>query len=576
MPFDAIAVAALRQEFTEKLKNSKIEKIYQPERDEIDLMLKTSDSHARLALCADPSAPRIHITDIAKPNPISAPMFCMLLRKHLSGGKIIDFSGPEAERVLDIVIASKNELGDTTEKHIFVEIMGRSSNLIVTDENLKILDSIRRVDLSVSSVRSILPGLTYTAPPMQDKLLPSTLSEQDIFEELLKLSGEVVAEKILVKTFAGLSPLAAREVVFRATGDTSSLLEPDKCIKIAHELYMFFNDIIKGNFSPCVLYDSQTKVATDFAAYKVTCYKNLSDVVYFDSLSLAMDAFYKKREHDLRMHRRSSSLRKVVTNNLERCRKKLILQQETLAASENAGQYKYYGELIHSSMYLLKGGEDKAFLPDYSQEGFPNVEVKLDPQKSPSQNANIYFAKYRKAKNAKEIVTQQLVKNISEIEYLESVLSALENADDEAVLLEIRTELTDQGYIKKEKGKQQKNPASTPRKFEAFGYEIYIGRNNKQNDYVTLKLGRTKDLWLHTKDIPGSHVLIKYQGEEFPDKVVEAAASLAAYYSSGRAAGKVEVDYTEIKNVHKPSGAAPGKVIYEKYKTAYVKPDINI
>lgn len=571
MPFDAIAVSAVVSELSDKIAGGRIEKIHQPEKDEIRLFVKNDKKNYILLLSADSQNPRIHLTEHAKQNPMEAPMFCMLLRKHVGGGKIKSITQPSFERIVDIEIESRNELGDSVICHIIAEIMGRHSNIVLTFDG-KIVDCAKRVDLSVSTVRHLLPGLTYQLPPAQDKINPLALDEKDVFETLLKVSGEVPIDKTVVKTFLGTSPLFGREAAYLATGESDALLSGQNVLKTANVLCGQFENIKNKKFAPCIIEDEKTEKMIDFAAYNVTYFGSLAKVYDFESISAAMDTFYLKRDLWERMRVKSASVRKTVTNALERCRKKALIHQEKLAESDKADIYRVYGDLITANLYRISGGEEKVVLENYYDDNKP-LEIAMDKSKSPQKNAANYYTRYRKLKTAKEIVGEQQKKNIAEIEYLERVMASIDIAESERDISEIREELASLRYIKTEqkKGKRREKP-SEPLSFEYDGYEILVGRNNRQNDTVTCRIGKSYDMWLHTKDIPGSHVLIKNQSVPIPDNVIEYAARLAAYYSSGRESSMVEVDYTIIKNVKKPAGAMPGKVIYDKYKTAYVAP----
>ena len=570
MPFDAIAMSAVTAELSEKLVGGRIEKIHQPEKDEVRLFIKSDKKVYTLLLSADSQNPRIHLTGHTKQNPIDAPMFCMLMRKHIGGGKIVSVTQPGFERVCDIEIESRNEFSDIVTCHVYAEIMGRHSNIVLT-EGERVVDSVRRVDLSISTVRNILPGLTYHLPPAQDKI--NLMEEENVFENLVKVSGEIPAEKAIVKTFMGTSPLFAREVSAAATGFADARLEGENILKISNVLSEKFSLFRNKKFFPCILCDSESGKMIDFAAYSVTHYGSLVTVSEYDSISGAMDDFYLRRDMWERMKSKSAAVRKTVQNALDRCRKKAKIHGDKLLECEKAEEYRIFGDLITANLYRIEGGESEVVLENYYDDNNP-VKIPMDKSKSPQKNAAMYYTKYRKLKTAKEIAGEQMKKNILEIEYLERVMASIDIAESESDLAEIRAELSELKYIKTEqkKKKGRKEEPSKPLEFSYEGYEILVGRNNRQNDLVTCRIGRSYDMWLHTKDIPGSHVLIKNQGVEIPDNVIEYAARLAAYYSSGRESAMLQVDYTIIKNVKKPSGAMPGKVIYENYKTAYVAP----
>jgi len=571
MPFDAIAVSAVVKELNEKLVGGRIEKIHQPEKDEIRLFVKADKKTYTLLISADSGNPRIHLTGHPKQNPSAAPMFCMLMRKHIGSGRIKTITQPDFERVVDIEIESRNELGDVISCHIYAEIMGRHSNIILTVGD-KVIDSVKRVDLSISTVRHILPGITYSLPPRQDKINSQTVKEDEIFEILLKCPPQPI-EKAIVKTFSGTSPLFGREISFLATGEISSMLEGASILAASKMLWKNLDKIQKGEFSPCIISDTETEKMIDFAAYNISLYGSLAKVAAFESISEAMDTFFLRRDLWERMRSKSHAVRKTVTNALERCRKKLQLHEEKLAECENADIFRIYGDLLTANLYKLSGGEEEAEVENFYDDN-KIIKIPLDKSKSPQKNAAIYYTKYRKLKTAKEITKEQMEKNLAEIEYLEAVLTSIDIAETENDLTEIRKELQSLKYIKTDGGKKGKikEKPSEPMMFTYEGYEILVGRNNRQNDTVTCRIGKSYDMWLHIKDAPGSHVLIKNQGVEIPDKVIEYAARLAAYYSSARESAMVEIDYTIIKNIKKPSGAMPGKVIYDKYKTAYVAP----
>ena len=453
MPFDAIAVSAVVSELSEKIVGGRIEKIHQPEKDEIRLFIKADKKQYILLLSADTQNPRIHLTEHLKQNPIQAPMFCMLMRKHIGGGRILSVTQPDFERVCDIEIECRNELSDIVICHIYAEIMGRHSNIILT-EGKRVIDSARRVDLSISAVRNILPGLTYSLPPAQDKINPLDTKEGDVFETLLKVPSETSAEKAIVKTYRGTSPAFAREVCHKATGFTDARLEGKNILAISKVLEEKFSDIQKGRFAPCILQDVSNGKMTDFAAYDVTYFGSLMNVQKFESISEAMDTFYLRRDLWERMKAKSAAIRKTVTNALERCTKKLRIHEDKLAECEKADIFRIYGDLITANLYRIEGGEEMVVLENYYDDNKP-LEIPMDKSKSPQKNASVYYTKYRKLKTAKEITGEQMKKNLAEMEYLERVIACIDIAESESDLAEIRAELCDLKYIKAEQ-KQKK------------------------------------------------------------------------------------------------------------------------
>ncbi|MDK2799895.1 MAG: hypothetical protein PWP27_1414 [Clostridiales bacterium] len=588
MPLDGIVICSLVHEFNNRLVNGKIDKIYQPEKDELIFLIRNKGKSERLLISASSNNPRVHFTSINKPNPDVPPMFCMLLRKHLTGGRIVAVTQPNFERIIRFSIESYNELGDLTVKNIIVEIMGRHSNIILTDSDEKIIDSIKHVDINVSSVRQVMPGLNYSTPPSQGKMNPLTCTEDNIFSILSSQKEGLKVDKCIVNNFTGISPLIGREICFRALKNTDFYIgemNTSQLKAIASTMYKIINEIKKEQFSPVLLYDEENKKVVDFSSIMIFQYNHLM-MEKASSINDILDRFYATRDLQDRLKQKSSDLLKIIHNNLERCKKKLAIQQQKLGEVANREQFKIYGDLITANIYRIHQGMESVEVENFYQEDevaageYPIIEIPLNPELSPSKNAQKYFNEYTKAKNAAKMVTQQMKLNIQEIEYLESIYDALVRATNEQELNEIREELIEQDYIKrKNKLKFQKQTVlSQPMHFiSSDGIDIYVGKNNKQNDYLTLKLARNEDIWFHTKDIPGSHTVIKTNNNRnIPTTTLIEAAMLASYFSKAKFSSNVAVDYTAIKNVKKPSGAKPGMVIYENYKTLYVTPDEKI
>jgi predicted ribosome quality control (RQC) complex YloA/Tae2 family protein len=579
MPFDSIAISCLSRQLSDAILGSKIEKVYQPEKDEIHLLLRKPGFSGRLLISADTSNPRVHLTSSAKENPITAPMFCMLMRKHLTGGKIKSISQHGFERVLDIEVQSYSELGDLDSKHIIVEIMGKHSNIIFTDGDMRIIDSIKHIDITVSSVRNVLPGISYSPPPSQHKQNPLITSKKEI-EQILKnsLQGfDITISRAILSCFMGISPLAARELAYRAAGDEDTLLLSDNIPLVSDALSAFINDIKSEVFSPCVIVEKGSGKPIDFAAFNVSLYNNLTNVVCYANISEALDDFFTTRDKMERMRQKGASLRKIASNAFDRLRKKMTIQENIIKDAENKEQLKIYGELITSNLYRINGKDKFASVENYYEADSPVIEIPLDNTKSPSQNAQNYFKRYRKIKTAEAVAIRQRKTTITEIEYIESVIHAIDTAESIAELDQIRNELSEGGYIhskkKDKKTKSNKPSAAAPRSYILpGGFELLVGKNNKQNDYLSQKLAKNQDLWFHVKNSPGSHVVLRFGEKPFPNTVIEYAAGAAAYFSSVNKGTLVEVDYTEIRNVKKPPGGKPGMVIYDKYSTAYVKP----
>ena len=583
MAFDAITVRNIVNEFNNTIINAKIDKIHQPERDELLISLRTRENTYKLVISASAAHPRLHFTDNVKPNPITAPMFCMLLRKHLSGGRITAVEQPEFERVVRFDIESYNELGDLTTKHLIVEIMGRHSNIILTDSQYKILDSIKHIDFSVSSVRQVLPSLQYVSPPSQNKINPLTVTKEEIISAFLKGTDGVKTDKFILSVFEGISPIVAREISFRAIGTTDAFigeLDTAAKAKLIASVADVFEDIRKNNFAPCIVtYASDNKVI-DYASVNITQYGGMGNTTAFDSIHELLDAFYSKRDADERIKQRSANLVKLVTNHLERASKKLIIQQNTVKDAEKAEKFKIYGDLIIANMYRIDEHSTKIEVENYYEDGSPVICITLDPSLTPSQNAQKYYKKYNKSKTALVETAKQIESTVQDITYLESVLHNLNSASNENDLLEISAELAEQGYISSraksvKNNKQAKLKQSKPMHYiSSDGLDIFVGKNNHQNDYLTLRYANSSDIWFHTKNIPGSHTVIKLGiDKNVPERTMMEAANLAAYYSKAKNSSQVPVDYTSIKNVKKPNGAKPGMVIYDFYNTVYVRPD---
>jgi len=573
---DGIAINALVREFDEKFKDLRIDKIYQPEHDELLLFLHGKSGSYKLFLSANASIARACISEEAKGAQNTPPVFCMLLRKHLSGGKIVSVSQPDFERVIKFSVEGYNELGDLTVKTLVMEIMGRHSNIILLDENGKILDSIKRIDFSVSSVRQILPGLTYENPPSQGKRNPLFCGVGDFLEAFE--NTEKKADKCILEGFTGVSPLIAREIVFRALGQTDvflSELSTSQKLDLATEAYKLFKSVADGEFSPCYLVNTETKKHIDFSAVEISQYENMAEVIKSESVAILIYEYYKERGRKERALRRNAELLKLVTNNIERCAKKIERQMVELADTEKKDAWKVSGELITANIYRIKQSDKVVVLENYYEDGAPVVDISMDTSLTPAQNAQRYFKKYNKAKTAEEELTKQIKIAKEELFYLESVEEEIEKAETPEALSEIADELREQGYIKRqEKGKPKKQKQAMPLETQTTdGFAVLIGKNNKQNDYLTCKMSGGNDLWFHTKDIHGSHVVMRYDRErEFTDNAIIEAAQFAAFYSKAKNSDNVPVDYAKIKFVKKPSGAKPGFVIYTNNKTVYVTP----
>lgn len=579
MALDAVAIKALRDEL-QCLVNGRIDKVHQPERDEIVVQVRTFEDHYRLVVSASSAHPRIHLTEHTKKNPVTAPLFCMLLRKHIGSGKITAIEQPGFERILKISVESYDELGDLTTKHLIVEIMGRYSNIILINDDGRVIDSIKHVDESVSSVREILPGGVYEAPPVQKKT-PLTEFGAD---SVLDLGKPFKADKALLDSIAGISPLTAREIVYSVFGTTdvnSQQININKAAELKLAVIKLAKQVTDGSFSPCLITDKSSGRIIDFSAFDIRQYEDMAEVTRYDTMNSLVDAFYYKRDMHERMRQKSADLTKLLNNHIERTAKKLGILERTLRDAENRDKYKIYGDLLTANIYRLEDGMKSIEVDNYYDPENKPVKITLDPSLSPAMNAQRYYKKYNKAKTALTEATKQIKTAKEDLRYLESTLLMVENTEAVEDINAIRAELSEQGYItRKQKAEKRRGgaPKSKPMHFvSSDGLDIYVGRNNTQNDYLTLRLANTSDWWFHTKDIHGSHVIIKLGiDKDVPKNTILEAAQLAAYYSQARESSQVPVDYTMIKNVKKPNGAKPGMVIYEGYNTVYVKPGIPV
>lgn len=574
MALDALAIRCLTNELSEKLVGGRIDKVHQPERDEIVLYIRTPDGSERLVLSASAAHPRVHITSSQKQNPQTPPMFCMLMRKHLGSGKITSIHQKGFERIIEIDIESYDELGDLTVKHVIVEIMGRYSNVILTDASYKIIDSVKHIDMTVSSVRQVLPGFMYELPPAQDKrALTDGTHELDFSQQGAR------ADKVILSSVGGISPLTAREIVHNALGRCDLVcgeLTYDDRQQLENAVNELAEQCLDGKFAPCIVSDAKSGKVMDFSAVQIRQYGSVAEVKYYRTINEILDIFYSARDSAERMKQKSADLVKLLHNNIERASKKLSIQKKTLDDAKNKELHKIYGDLITANLYRIAQGDRIAEVENYYDPECPTVKIQLSPTLSPSQNAQRYYKLYSKAKTAEVEAAKQMKNTLAELEYLESTLALVENSVNEADINAIRTELAEQGYLNRrtQNKKQRIQNTSKPHHYiSSDGFDIYVGKNNTQNDYLTLKLANSSDIWFHTKNIHGSHTVIKLGlDKDVPDSTLMEAAQLAAYYSKARESSQVPVDYTQIKNVKKPNGAKPGMVIYDYYNTVYVTP----
>ncbi len=577
MSFDGFVTRCVVDELREKILKGKIDKIHQPERDEIVMSIRTFGGTYKLLLSASASNPRIHLTTIQRENPNIPPMLCMLMRKHLSGGVIVNIEQLGFDRVVRLDVEVRNELGDLCIKSVITEIMGRHSNIILVDENNKIMDSAKHIDFTVSAVRQILPGLPYINPPFQDKFLATEVNAPQLMNVVENLDEDALLDKFLVSYFMGMSPLLAREIVYRFCGNAQLFRADADCAAFVVHTIDFLKELCDGRYLPTLVIDKTAKSPSAFSCVKLSQYEGASDIEEYDSISTVVDSYYEKRSNREHMNRRAAALVKLLHNNIERCEKKIVLHRENLESVKNRDKYKMYGDLITANIYRIEYGMKSITVENYYSDDCEEIEIPLKEDISPSQNAQRYYKRYSKAKTTEVYAKEQIKIAEEEKFYLEGVIDAIENADTPAELDEIRFELAEEGYVLRvNTGKRKNKLKSEPMKFISLdGYDILVGKNNKQNDELTLRMAYSTDIWFHTKNIPGSHTIVRTKGTgEAPDTTLMQAAQIAAYYSKARNSSQVPVDYTEVKNVKKPNGAKSGMVIYDKYNTVYVLPGI--
>jgi predicted ribosome quality control (RQC) complex YloA/Tae2 family protein len=577
MAFDGLVVHAISDELSSKLVGGKIDKVYQPENDEIVLHIRNNKENFKLVLSASASNPRVYISkSYKKENPINAPMFCMLLRKYIQSGNIVSVSQVGFERIIKITVESLDELKAKTTKDIIIEIMGRHSNIILTHEEDKIVDSIKRIPPSVSRVRQLLPGMTYVLPPAQDKLNPLKAISKDEFKDAIS-SFDGSISKCIYSKFLGISPIVSKEICFRSNFDiskpTSSIEGMDFDI-----LYKEFNNVIcnikDSNYNPCLAIDPSINKLIDFSSIDLTLFDNLK-VIHNESISFIIESFYANKDAKERINQRASDFKKSISIKLDRLYNKLKKQEIELKESDSANIYKIKGELITAYIYMVEKGMNFVEVQNFYGEDCPLIKIDLNPNLTPSENAQKYFKRYNKLKHAKKEITAQVELSLEEIHYLENIILSIDNCDNLSELDDIKEELQKLGYMRgKVKAKKEKNNLTTkPNEFlSSDGFTILVGKNNKQNDFLTLKIANNDDLWMHTKNIPGSHVIIKTEGKEIPESTIFEGAMLAAFFSKSKMSSQVPVDYTLKKNVKKPNGSKPGMVIYETNSTIYVTP----
>ncbi|WP_374719141.1 Rqc2 family fibronectin-binding protein [Parageobacillus toebii] len=563
MAFDGVFTYAITKELQQALEGGRITKIHQPFAHELVLQIRSYGRNYKLLLSAHPSYARVHLTNETYDNPAEPPMFCMLLRKHLEGSIIEAIRQVDFDRIITIETKGRNEIGDIHTRQLIIEIMGRHSNIILIDKDTNtIIDSIKHLSPAVNRYRTVLPGHEYIAPPSHGKINPLEATEETVLKKIDFHAGKLAEQ--LVAAFSGISPLLAKEIVFRA-GLANRATLPKSFISLMDE-------VRAHRFAPAMYTNGEKEW---FYALPLTHLQ--AEAKPFDTLSELLDRFYFGKAERDRVKQQAHDLERFIANEKAKNEKKLIKLKQTLEEAKQAEQYRLYGELLTANLYAIERGMKEIEVINYYDENGATVTILLDPQKSPSENAQSYFQKYQKAKNSLNIVQEQIERTNEEIAYFDTLLQQLETAAPKDVE-EIREELIEQGYLRARATKQTKK--QKPRKIEldryvaSDGTEILVGKNNKQNDYLTTKLAHKDEIWLHTKDIPGSHVVIRSKNPS--EQTIAEAANLAAYFSKARQSSSVPVDYTRVRYVKKPSGAKPGFVIYENQQTIYVTPDEDL
>jgi len=572
MPLDAVCLQAVVEEIRPQLLNVRIDKVQQPARDQVILLLR---GNKRLLLNAGASSPRMQFTELVRDNPAEPPMFCMLLRKHLVGARVAALTQPQMERAAELDLDITDDFGRPGKRYLILEAMGRHSNLILLDGERRIIDCLRRVDADMSAQRQVLPGLFYEPPLRDDRPAFTDMSEENFYACLTAANPERRLDEFLLDSCFGLSPLIARELAFRVAGETDSRLI---CLGRdgTRRFWTAFSELqqaaLEERFTPICL--RQAEKPMDFSYLPIAQYGPGVDLVRYDTFSALMDDFYAARERQERVRQRGADLIRTATTARDRLRRKLALQEKDYATTQDREQLRVCGDLITANLYRMERGCSRFTTENYYDESGGSITIPLDPLLMPQQNAAKYYKRYTKAKTAEHCLCEQMDIARREITYLESVLEEIAEAETEQDFLEIRAELRDAGYLRQARDKREMKRSTGPREFcTTTGYKVLVGRNNRQNDVLTLKNADHRDLWLHTQKIHGSHVILCTGGCIPDEDTIVEAAKIAAYYSQARESGNVPVDYTLVKNVKKPAGGRPGMVIYPTYQTVNVTPE---
>lgn len=577
MAFDGVMMHYVKEEIKSVALDARVSQIHQPNRDELVIALRTKNGNKKLLVSSRANSPRICFTEHSIENPATPPMLCMLLRKRLGGAKLVDVRQIELERIMFLDFIATNELGDKVKLTLCVEIMGKYSNIILIDENDNIVDALKRVDFTMSTQRLVLPNIKYELPPKQDKLCILECSGRDIVEKAINTPAEMRLSKALLSAMQGVSPIITRELEYMVGVDSNRELTVIDKLKLIEKVDNLKEYIVSGEKSPTMMIKPEGK-PFDISFMDIMQYGEMASKKRFLDFSTLLDSFYYERDKAERMKVKGQDLLRLCSNIQDKLCRKIAVQEKELKDSLNRDKLRKKGDLLQANMYKMVRGQSFIDVEDYYDNN-KIVRIKLSPTLNPSQNVQKYYKDYRRAKTREEMLTVQIAKAKAELQYISAVQESLGRAESERELTEIRQELVDEGYLKNRnpKGRNKALKLLPPKEYTSSdGFTIYVGRNNKQNDKLTLKTARNYDMWLHTKDIPGSHVIIVSDNREITDTAILEAASLAAYNSKAKGSDNVPVDYTIVKNVSKPSGAKPGMVIYVNNKTVYVTPKESI
>ncbi len=575
MPLDGIFLSRLTGEIASLIVGGRVDKIHQPAKETLVIAMRAQGGNHKLLISASASNPRLHFTALPQDNPKNPPMFCMLMRKHLTGAKLLSIRQLGLDRVLHLTFETTNEMGDRVEMVLAVEIMGRHSNIILIGPDNRVVDAIKRVNDEMSRVRPVLPGMSYALAPAKPRLDIQTAAPGEILAQLKKKPDQELS-KALLQVLEGMSPLVSREIAFHAAKGQEVLvsqLDEELETRLKFYLAQLSDRLQKGETTPVMLVDAAGR-PKDFSYMDINQYGHTLVCRSYPTYSELLDGFYSERDRIDRMHQRGADLLKLLANLSERTSRKLAAQREELKASTEREKWKVYGDLLNANLYALQKGMKTASVENFYDEGCPKIEIPLDLRLTPSQNAQHYYAKYRKADTAEKKLRELIAQGEAELLYFDSVFDELARASLESDLSAIRAELASQGYVRNTAKKGMKEERLPPLRFRSDdGFLILCGRNNAQNERLTLKDSRNSDIWFHTQKIPGSHVVVVTEGKTVPDRTLEQAAIIAACHSNARDSGKVAVDYTEIRNIWKHPANKPGLVLYEPYQTAIVEPD---